>query len=45
MTEVKDQIFKIIISNNIEENIYYEGKLFNKDRHQNKYYPNIVKYR
>ena len=45
ITEVKDQIFKIIISNNIEENIYYEGKLFNKDRHQNKYYPNIVKYR
>ena len=25
--------------------MYYEGKLFNKDRHPNQYYPNIVKYR
>ena len=45
ISEVKDQLFKITKTNSIEENIYYEGKLFCKDRHQNKFYTNIVKYR
>ena len=43
--EVKDKIFKKNKHNILENSIYYEGKLFKKDRHQLKSYPNIVKYR
>ena len=43
--EVKDKIFKKNKHNILENSIYYEGKLFTKDRHQLNSYPNIVKYR
>ena len=45
LLEVKDKIFKINKNNTIEDSIYYEGKLFKKDRHQLNSYPKIVKYR
>ena len=45
LLEVKDKIFKISPNNKIEDSIYYEGKLFKKDRHQLNSYPKIVKYR
>ena len=46
IVEVKDQIYKNLNNDNIEEKIYYDGKLFKKDWLQNsKLYPNIVKYR
>ena len=43
--EVKDKIFKNNKNTVIETDIYYDGKLFNKDRHQLITYPSIVKYR
>ena len=45
LLEVKDKIFKTNKNNIVETSVYYEGKLFKKDRHQSNSYPNIVKYR
>ena len=45
LLEVKDKIFKINKNNTVEDSIYYDGKLFKKDRHQLNSYPKIVKYR
>ena len=41
--EVKDKIFKN--SEDIIDNILYEGKLFIKERHQPKKFPTIINYR
>ena len=41
--EIKDKIFKN--SEDIKDNILYEGKLFIKERHQPKKFPTIINYR
>ena len=45
LLEVKDKIFKSNKNNIVENSVYYDEKLFKKDRHQLNNYPNIVKYR